>query len=127
MNVPHFARQMMISTVAYVVGLLGALLAILALVDIKSVGLDSGLPTVAMTTPMLAVVIFWAVARVLGAKIAPDRTFLFGGIAINSLLYVCGRLVANGLFSNVAATIMGAIALFALAYLATGPNQEKGR
>ena len=117
----------MISIVAYVIGLLGAILVIARMVDIKAIGLDSGLPTVAMTTPMLAVVIFWAAARMLGAHISPVRTFLFGGIAVYSLLYLCGRLVANGLFSDRAATITGAVALFVLAYLATGSRQERGR
>lgn len=102
---------------AYVVGLVLATVALLGVVDLDTVSLDSGLPMVAMLTPMVAVVGFWAVARMAGVPIDPMRTFLFGGIAIYSLLYLCGRLVANAFMSNQGATIVGALALFALAFI----------
>lgn len=127
MIMPALVRNLSFTFVAYTLGLLGAFLTILGLVDIKTVSLDSGLPTVAMTTPMLAVVIFWAVARVMGTQLDPIRTFLFGGIAVYSLLYACGRLVGNGLFSDGAATIIGALALFGLAFMAISTNLVRGR
>ncbi|MDG1377225.1 MAG: hypothetical protein P8P56_09445 [Yoonia sp.] len=116
---PPLLRRIVISFIAYVFGVLGAVLAIVGLVDIKSLSLNSGLPTVAMTTPMIAVVGFWAVTRILGAPLNPMRVFLFGGIAIYSLLYACGRIVSVGLMSDGQATIAGAIALYAMAFLAT--------
>lgn len=118
-------RHIVTSFIAYVLGVLGAVLAIVGLVDIKSVSLDSGLPTVAMATPMIAVVGFWAVARVLGTPLNPTRTFLFGGIAVYSLLYACGRLVANGVLSDGQATIAGAIMLYVFAFSAARPNLVK--
>jgi len=113
-------RRIVISFIAYAFGVLGAVLAIVGLVDIKSLSLNSGLPTVAMTTPMIAVVGFWAVTRILGAPLNPMRVFLFGGIAIYSLLYACGRIVSVGLLSDGQATVTGAITLYAMAFLATG-------
>ena len=110
------ARQFLICIGAYVAGLVLAVAAMLGVVDLNSVSLDSGLPTVAMLTPMLAVVGFWAVARVAGIPIDPMRTFLFGGIAIYSLLYVSGRLVVNAVMSNQAALALFAMTLFALAF-----------
>lgn len=118
-------RHLATSSIAYVLGVLGAVLAIVGLVDIKSLSLNSGLPTVAMTTPMIAVIGFWAVARVLGAQLSAIRTFLFGGIAVYSLLYACGRLVANGLFSDGQATVAGALVLYFFAFCATRSNLVK--
>lgn len=110
-------RQFLICFVAYAVGLVLATAALLGVVDLDTVGLESGLPTVAMLTPMVGVVGFWAAARIAGGPIEPLRTFLFGGIAIYSLLYLCGRLVANAFMSNQGATIVGALALFMLAFM----------
>lgn len=109
-------RQLLICIAAYVAGLVLAVGAMLGVVDLNTVSLDSGLPTVAMLTPMLAVVGFWAVARVAGIPIDPMRTFLFGGIAIYSLLYVSGRLVVNTVMSNQGALALFAVTLFALAF-----------
>lgn len=120
-------RHFLTSLIAYVFGVLGAVLAMVGLVDMKSVSLNSGLPTVAMTTPMIAVVGFWAVARVMGTRMNPTRTFLFGGIAVYSLLYVCGRVVANGFFSDGQATILGAVVLYLFAFFATRSNLVKAR
>lgn len=117
----------MVCIVAYVAGVLAALLAILGMVDIRTISLDSGLPTVAMTTPLLAVVVFWATARLFGVRMGPMRTFLFGGIAIYGLLYVCGRIVAYDLMSNNMATTFGAAALFGLAYQAIRMDRVIGR
>lgn len=110
-------RQLLTCILAYVVGLGLTIVALLGVVDLDTVSLDSGLPMVAMLTPMVAVVGFWAVARMAGVPIDPMRTFLFGGIAIYSLLYLCGRLVANAFMSNQGATIVGAVTLFVLAFL----------
>jgi hypothetical protein len=110
---------------AYVVGLVLATVALLGVVDLDTVSLDSGLPMVAMLTPMVAVVGFWAVARMAGVPIDPMRTFLFGGIAIYSLLYLCGRLVANAFMSNQGATIVGALALFALAFIMIRKSSDR--
>ncbi|MFT5065864.1 MAG: hypothetical protein ACJAXK_000288 [Yoonia sp.] len=110
-------RQFLICILSYVIGLVLATGALLGVVDLTTVGLDSGLPTVAMLTPMIAVVGFWAVTRMAGVPLDPMRTFLFGGIAIYSLLYLCGRLVANAFMSNQGATIVGALALFVLAFM----------
>ncbi len=118
-------RQFLICIVAYVVGLALTLAALLGVVDLDAVSLDSGLPTVAMLTPMVAVVGFWAVARIAGVPIDPLRTFLFGGIAIYSLLYLCGRLVANAFMSNQGATIVGALALFALAFIMISKSTDR--
>lgn len=120
------ARQLLICSVAYVVGLLAALLAIIGLVDLKTISLTSGLPKVAATTPMLAVLVFWAVARRLGSPLSPPRTFLFGGLAIYSLLYLCGRLVVAGL-SGQSATLFGLVALFFLAFYAISSSRAHGR
>ena len=85
-------------------------------IDFDTLSLESGLPRVAMTSPMVAVVVFWGVARAAGAMIEPVRTFLFGGIAVYCLLYLCGRLVAFGIMSSVGASIFGALALFLLCF-----------
>lgn len=113
-----FGRIFGITLAAYLIGLIAAFLAILAIIDVDTISLDSGLPMAAMTTPMIAVVVFWGVARVAGANVQPVSTFLFGGIAVYSLLYLCGRLVANGFMSNSAATVIGALALFMLGFKA---------
>ncbi len=107
-----FGRIFSITVAAYLIGLTVAVLAILAVIDMDTISLDSGLPRSVMTTPMIAVVVFWGVARAAGSNLAPVRTFLFGGIAVYSLLYLCGRLVANAFMSNMAATVFGAVALF---------------
>ncbi len=107
-----FGRILGITATAYLIGLAVALLAILVIIDMDTISLDSGLPLSVMTTPMIAVVIFWGVARTAGSNLAPVRTFLFGGIAVYSLLYLYGRLVANAFMSNTAATVIGALALF---------------
>lgn len=109
-------RQFLICILAYVVGLVLAVGAMLGVVDLNAVSLNSGLPTVAMLIPMIAVVGFWAVARVAGIPIDPMRTFLFGGIAIYSLLYVSGRLVVNAVMSNQGALAFFALTLFTLAF-----------
>ena len=115
-----FWRQLSVTALAYVAGMVAAGLVLLAMIDIKTISLESGLPTVAMTTPMIAVVVFWATARLTGAQIQPVRTFLFGGIAVYSLLYLCGALVASGFMSNAGATVLGAFALFVLAFKTVG-------
>lgn len=108
--------QLGITTLAYVAGIGAAVLVLTMVIDFDTLSLDSGLPRVAMTSPMVAVVVFWGVARAAGAMIEPVRTFLFGGIAVYCLLYLCGRLVAFGMMSNVGATIFGALALFLLCF-----------
>ena len=115
-----FWRQLSVTALAYVAGMVAAGLVLLAMIDIKTISLESGLPTVAMTTPMIAGVVFWATARLAGAQIQPVRTFLFGGIAVYSLLYLCGALVASGFMSNAGATVLGAFALFVLAFKTVG-------
>ncbi len=111
-------KQVLITLVAFVAGAVAAFTALLGIVDLDALGLARGLPMVATMTPMLAVIVFWGVARALGAPVRPAQTFLFGGIAIYALLYLCGRLVAQGTFSNAQATALGAALLFGLAYLA---------
>lgn len=108
--------QLGITTLAYVAGIGAAVLVLTMVIDFDTLSLESGLPRVAMTSPMVAVVVFWGVARAAGAMIEPVRTFLFGGIAIYCLLYLCGRLVAFGMMSNAGATIFGALALFLLCF-----------
>lgn len=108
--------QLGITTLAYVAGIGAAVLVLTMVIDFDTLSLDSGLPRVAMTSPMVAVAVFWGVARAAGAMIEPVRTFLFGGIAVYCLLYLCGRLVAFGMMSNVGATIFGALALFLLCF-----------
>ena len=115
-----FWRQLGTTALAYVAGMVAAGLVLLTIIDITTINLESGLPTVAMTTPMIAVVVFWATARMAGAHINPVQTFLFGGIAVYSLLYLCGALVASGFMSNTGATVLGALALFVLAFMTVG-------
>lgn len=108
--------QLGITTLAYVAGIGAAVLVLTMVIDFDTLSLESGLPRVAMTSPMVAVVVFWGVARAAGAMIEPVRTFLFGGIAVYCLLYLCGRLVAFGIMSSVGASIFGALALFLLCF-----------
>lgn len=115
-----FWRQLGTTALAYTAGMVVAGLALLTIIDITTISLESGLPRVAMTTPMIAVVVFWGVARLAGAQIDPMRTFLFGGIAVYSLLYLCGALVASGIMSNDGATVLGAFGLFILAFMSVG-------
>jgi hypothetical protein len=70
--------------------------------------------------------VFLGGVRVMNVPIDPLRTFLFGAIAIYSLLYLCGRLVGAGL-SNQLATLLGATALYGLAYFAVTSKQAHGR
>lgn len=120
-----FGRVLGITVAAYLIGLAAAVLAILAIIDVKTLSLDSGLPMSVMTTPMIAVVVFWGVARVAGSNLAPVRTFLFGGIAVYSLLYLCGRLVANAFMSNTGATVVGAGALFVMCLQMIGHADQR--
>lgn len=120
------ARRFLVCTVAYVGGLLAAMTALIGLIDPQTLNLNSGLPTIAIMTPMIAVVVFWGVVRVMNVPIDPLRTFLFGAIAIYSLLYLCGRLVGAEL-SNQLATLLGATALYGLAYFAVTSKQAHGR
>ena len=108
--------QLGITTLAYVAGIGAAVLVLTMVIDFDTLSLESGLPRVAMTSPMVAVVVFWGGARAAGAMIEPVRTFLFGGIAVYCLLYLCGRLVAVGIMSSVGASIFGALALFLLCF-----------
>lgn len=120
------ARNFVVCTVAYVAGLLAAMAALIGLIDLTTLNLNSGLPTIAIMTPMIAVVVFWSVSRVMGVHLNPSRIFLFGAIAIYSLLYLCGRLVGAGL-SNQFATLLGAAALYGLAYFAVASKQARER
>jgi hypothetical protein len=122
---PRF-RRLLVCIVAYVAGLAAAMSALIGLVDPQTFNLTGGLPTVAIMTPMIAVLVFWGVARAMKVPLDPVRTFLFGAIAIYSLLYLCGRLVGAGLSSQLA-TLLGAIALFGLAYFAVTSKQAHGR
>lgn len=120
---PHNLRVLIITTVAFVTGLFAATLALVGLVDMDTVSLNSGLPKVAILTPMLAVVTFWAVARPLGAHLDPMRSFLFGGMAVYITLYAYGRLVAHGTFAVGSAASLAVIALFLLAFWTVRSNQ----
>tara|TARA_R110002051_G_scaffold104963_1_gene177819 strand:- start:35507 stop:35887 length:381 start_codon:yes stop_codon:yes gene_type:complete len=122
-----FRRQLGVTVLAYVAGIVVAVLVLLSMIDINTISLESGLPTIAVTTPMIAVIVFWATARIAGAHIGPVRTFLFGGIAVYSLLYLCGALVASGFMSDVGATVLGAFALFILSFITVGSNLELKR
>lgn len=120
------ARHVVVCTVAYGAGLIAAMAALIGLVDPQTLNLNGGLPTVAIMTPMIAVVVFWGVVRAMGVPLDPMRVFLFGAIAIYSLLYLCGRLVGAGL-SNQTATLLGAAILYGLAYFAVSSKQAHGR
>lgn len=115
---PNLLRSFMTALAAYAVGMIVAVIAMLALVDIGSVNLQSGLPTIAIMTPMLAVVVFWTVARLLGHRLDLMRTLLFGAVAIYGLLYACGCIIASNSMSEGSATFLGAFALFGLAFWA---------
>jgi hypothetical protein len=52
------ARRFLVCTVAYVGGLLAAMTALIGLIDPQTLNLNSGLPTIAIMTPMIAVVVF---------------------------------------------------------------------
>jgi len=118
-------RRLLITLLAYVAGLALTMVALVGIVDVSSLSIDAGLPTVAILTPMIAVVVFWGVARVCGVPVDPARAFLGGGIAIYSLLYLCGRLVDNQLMTGQGATLVGAAALFCVAYLMLYISRER--
>lgn len=115
---PSLLRQLAVTLIAFIVGLAVAGLAIVAIVQDMPISLQSGLPTSAVTTPMLAVVIFWGAARVMSAPLEPLRTFLFGGIAVYSVLYFCGRLVALSYVLDTTAILAGLLVLFIGAFTA---------
>ena len=121
---PVVLRKIAVTFVAFFAGVAAAFFALLGIVDIDTLGLDSGLPSVAMMTPMLAVVVFWAVARAFRTPIRAAQTFLFGGIAIYFLLYAGGRLVAQGAVSDTIASILGAVILFGLAFIAVTKSKR---
>ncbi len=123
---PVALRQLLMCLIAIVTGLVATTLALFGLVDVQTLNLNDGLPTVAMLTPMIAVVVFWAVMRAFGQQISAAQTFLFGGIAIYAILYLCGRLVGNNITSGQTATMVGAAGLFALAFLFVRYARPKG-
>jgi hypothetical protein len=122
---PSVFRQFLVCLIAYVVGLILAVVAMLGVVDLDTVSLNSGLPTVAMLTPMIAVIGFWAVVRMLGIPLNAMRTFLFGAIAIYSLLYLCGRLVANAVMADLGGLVLFALTLFGFAYILIRTTKER--
>lgn len=109
-------RQLGITFAGYVAGVVAAFLALIAIVDMQSLNLASGLPKVAIMTPMLAVIVYWGVVRLLGVSLRAGSTFLFGGIAVYFLLYACGRLIATGSINHNTAFLFGAVVLFLMAY-----------
>ena len=112
-------RPFLICLLAYVAALVLTSIALAAMVDLSVVSLQTVMPREAALTPMIAVVVFWAVSRVMGVPLAPAQTFLIGAIVIYGILFFMGRIVVWTPVNSSLATLVAALLLFVACYMGT--------
>ena len=111
-------RHLLICAVACLAALGLSGLALTVMVPDADISYATELPRSAVTVPMIAVVVFWAIVRACGVPLAPVRSFLFGAIAVYGLFYVVGRLISVAEFNPALTLAVSAALLFALAFAA---------
>lgn len=123
-------RLVVIWIVASVVAVLAAFGALSVMVHDMPISYATELPRSAVTVPMIAVVVFWAIVRAAGVPLAPMRTFVLGGLAVYALLYLVGRVLAVTGFSPILVLIVNLAALMGLAWVAVtsaDDTRQRGR
>ena len=110
-------RLVLIWAVACVASVLLAFGALLVMIPDGDVSYATELPRSAVTTPMIAVVAFWGIVRATGIPLDPIRTFVLGGLAVYTLLYVVGRILAVSGVSPLLVLVLNLALLMALAWL----------
>ncbi len=87
------SRQIIVTAVAFAAALVVAGAAMVVMLDGAPITVEGGVPYAAVTVPMIGVVVFWLVARALGALLEPIRTFIFGALVVYGTLYFVGRII----------------------------------
>ncbi|MEY1556242.1 hypothetical protein AB3Y40_11460 [Yoonia sp. R2331] len=86
-------RQIIVTVVALLAAVVVAGAAMVVMLDGAPISVEGGVPYAAVTVPMIGVVVFWLVARALGALLEPIRTFIFGALVVYGTLYFVGRII----------------------------------
>ena len=116
----------LIWAVACVAAILAAFGALLVMIPDGAITYATELPATTYTTPMIAVVVFWGIARACGVPLDPMRTFVLGAVAVYALLYLVGRILAVTGFSPLLVWIVNLLVLVLLAWWAVA-SAGRGR
>ena len=76
---------------ACIVAVVAAFGALLVMIPEGNITYATELPATTYTTPMIAVVVFWGIARACGVPLEPMRTFVLGAVAVYTVIYLVGR------------------------------------
>lgn len=87
-------RLLLIWAIACVAAALAAFAALTVMIPEGEITYATALPPTTYTTPMIAVVVFWGIVRACGVPLDPMRTFVLGAVAVYTLVYVVGRVLA---------------------------------
>lgn len=103
---------------ACVAALAAALGALIVMMPDGTITYATEMPTTTVTTPMIAVVVFWGIVRACGVPLEPMRTFVLGAVAVYAVIYFVGRVwVVTGL-SPLLVWVANLLILLALAWWA---------
>lgn len=86
-------RQIIVTLVSLAAAIVVAGAAMVVMLDGARITVEDGVPYAAVTVPMIGVIVFWLVARALGALLEPIRTFIFGALVVYGTLYFVGRVI----------------------------------
>lgn len=103
---------------ACIIAIAAAFGALIVMIPDGTISYATELPPTTYTTPMIAVIVFWAIVRAFGVPLEPMRTFVLGAVAVYALLYFVGRILAVTGFSPLLVWIVNLLALMALAWWA---------
>ncbi|SEN31091.1 hypothetical protein SAMN04488003_11315 [Loktanella fryxellensis] len=111
-------RLILIWAVACVAAALAAFAALTVMIPEGDITYATALPPTTYTTPMIAVVVFWGIVRACGVPLDPMRTFVLGALAVYTLVYAVGRVLAVTGVSPSLAWILTLGVLMAIAWVA---------
>ena len=115
---PVSPRLLLISFAAWLLAVGLTALALSVMIEETEIGFDTVLPRSAMLAPMIGVVAFWAVGRLLSVPLNPVRVFVIGALLVYGLLYLLGRVVAVAQIDGTLALLVAAVVTFGAGYVA---------
>ena len=111
---------------ACIVAVVAAFGALLVMIPEGNITYATELPATTYTTPMIAVVVFWGIARACGVPLEPMRTFVLGAVAVYTVIYLVGRVWVMTGFSPLLVWIATLVLLMGLAWWAVA-SAGRGR